>query len=171
MATGGKQARCLIKNGYKVQFRSFRVRAVIQRVLSASVTVEGNEISRIGPGLLTLLGVENGDSRADLEWMMKKIVQLRIFSDAEGKMNRSLIDVGGEHLLVSQFTLLGDASKGLRPSFVRAAKPDVAKAMYEEALALSTQLGVVTKPGQFQADMRVELVNDGPVTLILNSRE
>lgn len=147
------------------------MKAVIQRVLSASVKVDGELISQIGPGLLTLLGVEEGDTRADLEWTTKKIVQLRIFPDGDGKMNRSLIDVRGEHLLVSQFTLLGDVSKGLRPSFGQAAKPDVAKAMYEEALALSAKLGIVTKAGQFQADMKVELINDGPVTLILDSRD
>lgn len=146
------------------------MKAVLQRVLEAEVKVDEHLISKIGPGLLTLLGVEDGDTRADVEWMMKKVVSLRIFADADGKMNRSLLDVRGEHLLVSQFTLLGDTSRGLRPSFIRAAKPDAAKELYEQALELSTSLGVVTKPGQFQADMKISLVNDGPVTMILDSR-
>lgn len=147
------------------------MKAVVQRVLSASVTIDGVVISSVGRGLLTLLGIEDGDTPKDLEWMMKKIVQLRIFPDDDGKMNRSLLDTSGEHLLVSQFTLLADASKGTRPSFMRAAKPEVAKPLYEEALALSTSLGVVTYGGQFQADMEIALVNDGPVTIILNSRD
>lgn len=147
------------------------MKAVIQRVRAAVVEVEGREISRIGPGILTLLGVEDGDTAKDLEWMIKKIVHLRIFADGDGKMNRSLIDTRGEHLIVSQFTLLGETQKGLRPSFMRAAKPDVAQEIYEQALPMSEKFGAPTKGGQFRTDMQVQLTNDGPVTLILNSRE
>ncbi|MBI2605428.1 MAG: D-tyrosyl-tRNA(Tyr) deacylase [Deltaproteobacteria bacterium] len=143
------------------------MKAVIQRVSSASVTVNGREISRIGRGILTLLGVAKGDSEESLQKLVAKICDLRIFEDAEGKMNLSLKDAGGEHLIVSQFTLLGDCGKGRRPSFAGAEAPDRAKALYEKAIAISAALGVPTKGGTFQAHMDVELTNDGPVTLIL----
>lgn len=145
------------------------MKAIIQRVLKASVTVEGRVISEIGPGLLTLLGVGSSDTEKEAEWLMRKITSLRIFEDQEGKMNRSLIDVGGAHLIVSQFTLWGNVSKGNRPSFTDAAKPEIAKPLYEKALEISRNLGVSTWGGQFQASMQVALINDGPVTFTLES--
>lgn len=145
------------------------MRAVVQRVLEASVDVEGEIVSRIGPGLLTLLGVREGDSEREVEWLMKKIAALRIFEDEAGKMNRSILDVGGEHLIVSQFTLWGDARKGNRPSFIEAARPEDARKLYERALSSSEGLGLKTRGGRFQAHMRVSLVNDGPVTLLLDT--
>jgi D-tyrosyl-tRNA(Tyr) deacylase len=143
------------------------MKAVVQRVQNASVVVDGKEISAISKGFLTLLGVEKGDTEDQLKKMIQKIIALRIFPDQEGKMNLSLLDVGGEHLIVSQFTLLGDCSKGSRPSFIQAEAPDKAKALYEQALTLSEASGVKTCGGVFGGDMKVSLVNDGPVTLIL----
>ncbi|MBO9665804.1 MAG: D-tyrosyl-tRNA(Tyr) deacylase [Bdellovibrio sp.] len=143
------------------------MKAVVQRVQHASVTVDGKEISRIGPGFLTLLGVAKGDTEAQLQKLITKIAALRIFPDADGKMNLSLKDINGEHLIVSQFTLLGDASKGNRPSFIGAEAPAPAEALYEKALELSRAQGLVTYGGQFGADMKVQILNDGPVTLIL----
>ncbi|MGE0616997.1 MAG: D-aminoacyl-tRNA deacylase [Bacteriovoracia bacterium] len=147
------------------------MRAVIQRVKQASVTVDGKKISEIGPGLLTLLGVAKGDSEATLAKLIDKIVHLRIFEDEAGKMNRSLKEVAGGHLLVSQFTLLADCSSGRRPSFVNAEAPAAAKALFDRALTLSEAQGVLTRGGIFQADMKVELANDGPVTLVLDLTE
>ena len=144
------------------------MRAVVQRVKSASVTVDGKLISQIGPGLLTLLGVAKGDTEAQLTKLIGKIVGLRIFPDpVTQKMDLGLSDIKGEHLIVSQFTLLGDCSQGRRPSFVGAEEPQRARALYEQALKLSNGLGVTTVGGVFQADMKVELVNDGPVTLVI----
>jgi D-tyrosyl-tRNA(Tyr) deacylase len=143
------------------------MKAVIQRVIRAEVSVEGKGVSQIGPGILTLLGIEKGDSPENLEKLIGKIVNLRIFSDPEGKMNLSLLDIKGEHLIVSQFTLAGDCSTGRRPSFGTAEAPALAKAHYEKALELSQRFGVRTFGGIFQADMKVSLVNDGPVTFIL----
>ncbi|UYL09109.1 D-aminoacyl-tRNA deacylase [Bdellovibrio sp. SKB1291214] len=143
------------------------MKAVIQRVQSASVTVDGKKISSIGPGFLTLLGVAKGDTETQLQKLITKIIGLRVFPDAEGKMNLSLKDIGGEHLLVSQFTLLGDTSKGNRPSFISAESPSLAEPLYQKALELSQSLGVPTQGGIFGADMKIELLNDGPVTLIL----
>lgn len=145
------------------------MRAIIQRVKSAQVLVEGRGVGKIGPGILTLLGVGPGDTEKEAEWLVSKIVRLRIFEDDQGKMNRSLIDIGGAHLIVSQFTLYGDLSKGNRPSFVGAAAPDLAVRLYERALELSRATGVPTEGGQFQAHMEVSLVNDGPVTLMLDT--
>lgn len=145
------------------------MRAVIQRVLSARVDIEGNPVSEIGRGILTLLGIRQGDTERELEWLMGKIARLRIFEDAQGKLNLSLPEVGGQHLIVSQFTLYGDATKGNRPSFLDAARPEVARPLYERALELSRELGLKTEGGRFQADMKVSLVNDGPVTLILET--
>lgn len=142
------------------------MKAVVQRVSNASVTVDGKVISQIGKGYLTLLGVAKGDSEEQLNKIIQKILALRIFPDQEGKMNLSLKDVGGEHLIVSQFTLLGDASKGNRPSFIGAELPDRANELYDKALKLS-QEQVLTQGGQFGADMKVSLLNDGPVTLLL----
>ena len=145
------------------------MKALIQRVKSARVTVDGKVVGSIGPGILTFLGVAVGDTEKELEWTVSKILKLRIFEDDQGKMNLSLADKGAEHLIVSQFTLCGDTSKGNRPSFIGAAPPDVAKPLYEKALALSSAAGVRTAGGQFQAHMEVELINDGPVTFILSS--
>jgi len=148
------------------------MKAVIQRVRSAHVVVrhsDGREekVSEINQGILTLLGVAKGDTEAQLEKLIAKIADLRIFEDDQGKMNLSLKDVGGAHLIVSQFTLLGDCSQGRRPSFVNAEAPAQAKALYEHALELSRAQGITTAGGVFQADMKVSLVNDGPVTFVL----
>jgi D-tyrosyl-tRNA(Tyr) deacylase len=144
------------------------MRAVIQRVQRASVKVDGGKVSEIGVGILTLLGIFKGDQEdPQLKKLIQKICELRIFEDENGKMNRSLIDIKGSHLIVSQFTLAGDTSSGRRPSFIQAESPDAAKLMYERALAISTGLGVPTFGGIFQADMKVELLNDGPVTFVL----
>lgn len=146
------------------------MKAVIQRVESASVSVDGNEISRIGAGLLVLLGVEKGDSEKDADFLLDKIIHLRIFEDGEGKMNRSLADVSGELLVVSQFTLLADCRKGRRPSFTDAADPAQATALYEYMLSRARESVARVGEGRFQAMMRVELVNSGPVTILLDSR-
>jgi D-tyrosyl-tRNA(Tyr) deacylase len=145
------------------------MRAVIQRVKSGSVSVEGKTVSEIGPGVLTLLGVQVGDDEARLGKLIQKICELRIFEDANGKMNRSLLDTGGEHLIVSQFTLAADCGSGRRPSFTTAEKPERARELYELALVLGAAAGVRTAGGVFQADMQVSLVNDGPVTFILET--
>ncbi len=146
------------------------MKAVIQRVESASVSVDGSEISRIGAGLLVLLGVEKGDSKKDADFLLDKIIHLRIFEDGEGKMNRSLADVSGELLVVSQFTLLADCRKGRRPSFTDAADPAQATALYEYMLSRARESVARVGEGRFQAMMRVELVNSGPVTILLDSR-
>ncbi len=144
------------------------MKAVVQRVLQAEVRVQGELISKIDKGLLTLLGIAKGDDEVKLKKMIQKICDLRIFEDDQGKMNRSLIDIQGSHLIVSQFTLMGDCSQGRRPSFITAERPELAKPLYEKALGLSLEMGVKTLGGIFQADMKVSLVNDGPVTLILD---
>jgi D-tyrosyl-tRNA(Tyr) deacylase len=143
------------------------MKAVIQRVKQAEVRVEGQVISKIGPGILTLLGFGKGDQESQLRKLIQKICELRIFEDDDGKMNRSLKDVGGSHLIVSQFTLLGDCTNGKRPSFKDAEHPDLAKVLYEKSLIISRELGIETSGGVFQADMKVELINDGPVTFVL----
>ena len=145
------------------------MKAVLQRVLSAKVEVEGKVISSIDQGLLTLLGIERGDKQEDLEKLIQKIINLRIFEDEQGKMNLSLLDIKGQHLIVSQFTLLGDCSKGRRPHFMNAEQPERAKELYMWAIQES-QKYVLTQGGQFAADMKVELVNDGPVTIIMDSK-
>ena len=147
------------------------MRAVIQRVCEVAVVVEGREISRIGVGLLVLLGVAVEDGLDDAEWLCGKIVGLRIFDDAEGKMNRSLRDVGGDVMVVSQFTLHAATRKGSRPSFIRAAAADRAEFLYE-AFCHRIRLETGRQPGRgmFGADMRVSLVNDGPVTIVIDSR-
>jgi D-aminoacyl-tRNA deacylase len=144
--------------------------AVVQRVRSAGVSVDGEEIARIGRGLAILLGVAKDDGARDVNYLAEKIANLRIFEDAEGKMNLSALDVGGEALVVSQFTLLGDCKKGRRPGFDKAAGPDVAAALYNEFIDMLQACGVATKTGRFQAKMLFEIENDGPVTLILDSR-
>jgi D-tyrosyl-tRNA(Tyr) deacylase len=146
------------------------MRAVLQRVSRASVTVGGEVVGQIGRGLLVLLGVEQGDTEADARQLADKTIQLRIFDDAEGKMNLSLIDVQGALLVVSQFTLLGDCRKGRRPSFVDAAPPEIAEKLYETfAQAVGAQ-GVPVATGKFRAMMQVELVNEGPVTMLLDNQ-
>jgi D-tyrosyl-tRNA(Tyr) deacylase len=147
------------------------VRAVVQRVSGASVTVEGRVTGSIGPGLCILLGVAQGDTAADAEWIAAKAVELRIFEDQQGKMNRSLLDVGGELLVVSQFTLLGDARQGRRPAFTGAASPDEAQPLYDKFCALCRERGVRVAEGVFRATMQVRVVNEGPVTLLLDSRK
>lgn len=147
------------------------MRAVIQRVKSCGVSVDGETISQIGPGLLILLGVAEGDGERDLEYLLEKIPALRIFEDGEGKMNLSLIDVGGEILVVSQFTLFADTRKGRRPSFVKAAPPDKGSAYYEAFLEGLARRGLPVKGGRFQAHMEVSLINDGPVTIIMDTAE
>jgi D-tyrosyl-tRNA(Tyr) deacylase len=146
------------------------MRAVVQRVSSASVSVDGQLVGRIGAGLLALIGVAEGDGPADIEYVASKIQDLRIFDDDEGRMNRSVVDVKGAVLVVSQFTLMGDARKGRRPAFDGAAAPDRAKATYEAVVAGLESSGVPVATGVFRARMQVELVNDGPVTILLDSR-
>jgi D-aminoacyl-tRNA deacylase len=146
------------------------MKAVIQRVDSASVSIDGIEISRIGAGLLVLLGVEKGDGEKDADFLLDKMIHLRIFEDGEGKMNLSLLDVSGELLVVSQFTLLADCRKGRRPSFTDAAEPATATKLYEYMLSKAREKVTRVGQGQFQAMMNVELVNHGPVTILLDSR-
>jgi D-tyrosyl-tRNA(Tyr) deacylase len=143
------------------------MKGVIQRVTSASVIVDDQTCGEIGQGLLVLLGVEKGDDESKADWLAEKIAGLRIFSDEEGKMNRSVRDVGGAVLVVSQFTLAGNCTKGKRPSFDTAAPPDEGKRLYEYFVNAVTVLGLPVQTGIFQVDMKVHLVNDGPVTFIL----
>ena len=147
------------------------MRAVVQRVTSAKVTVTERVTGEIGPGLLVLLGVEQGDGATDLRYIAAKVRDLRIFSDAEGKMNRSVIDIQGGVLVVSQFTLSGDARNGRRPSFASSAAPPIARALYEEVVRELKTSGLRVETGEFQAMMQVSLVNDGPVTILLDSRK
>jgi D-tyrosyl-tRNA(Tyr) deacylase len=147
------------------------MRVVIQRTTQASVTIDGIVVSEIGQGLLVLVGIENDDVIADAQWLASKIVQMRIFSDGEGKMNLSVKDVDGDLLVVSQFTLHASTKKGNRPSFLRAARPEIAIPLYEQFLGLlETELGKPVLRGFFGADMKIALVNDGPVTLLIDSR-
>jgi D-tyrosyl-tRNA(Tyr) deacylase len=143
------------------------MKAVIQRVTSSSVVVGGETVGAIGRGITVLLGVEKGDNEAAADWLAAKICDLRIFSDQADKMNLSLRDVGGSLLVVSQFTLAGNCAKGKRPSFDSAAPADEGKRLYEYFVAAARNLGVAVQTGTFQADMQVALVNDGPVTFIL----
>ncbi len=145
------------------------MRALIQRVKHAQVEVDGLIIGKIGPGLLTFLGIGPGDTEKELEWIIQKIVKLRVFEDSAGKMNLSLLDTKGEHLIISQFTLYGDCEKGNRPSFVDAAPPTIAEPLYLRAVEMSKSLGVRTQAGRFGADMKVSLLNDGPVTLMIEA--
>lgn len=147
-----------------------QMRAVIQRVEKASVSVEGEIKGQIGTGFLALIGVEEGDGDADFRYIADKVPNLRVFEDEQGKMNRSLLDVGGEVLAVSQFTLLGDARGGRRPSFITAARPETADPMYERLVADWRARGIRVETGVFGAHMKVSLVNDGPVTILLDSR-
>lgn len=145
------------------------MRAVVQRVKESRVVVKGGTVGDIGPGLLILLGVGEEDSEKDCEYLANKIVHLRIFPDAEGFMNLSLMQTGGAALIVSQFTLWGDCRKGRRPSFARAARPEKAKKLYKYFIGLLKDLGIRVSTGKFQEMMDVYLVNDGPVTLMLDS--
>ncbi len=146
------------------------MRAVVQRVSNASVTVEGRVTGSIQKGFLVLLGIEEDDTGKDLDYILDKLLGLRIFEDADGKMNLSIMDVEGQILLVSQFTLLGDARHGRRPSFIRAARPEKAIPLYEEAI-LKLRQSIRVETGEFGAHMDVALVNDGPVTILLESRK
>ncbi len=147
------------------------MRLVLQRVSEASVTVDGNVVGQIGAGLLILVGIENDDTADDAAWLTQKVTQMRIFADAEGKMNLSVKDSGGDLLVVSQFTLHASTKKGNRPSFIRAARPEHAIPLYEQFLALlETEIGKPVARGIFGADMQVALINDGPVTICLDSR-
>jgi D-tyrosyl-tRNA(Tyr) deacylase len=145
------------------------MKLVIQRVKQATVTVDGERISSIEQGLLVLIGVSHDDTPFDARFLAGKTANLRIFDDAEGKMNRSVGDIGGEILTVSQFTLYGDCTKGNRPSYIAAARPEQGEALCAEYVTALQALGFPTKTGQFGADMKVELLNDGPVTLLLES--
>lgn len=146
------------------------MRAVIQRVREAAVSVEDRTVGEIGQGVLVLLGVARGDTEPDADFLAEKIANLRIFEDDGGKMNRSLLEAGGSMLVVSQFTLLGDCRKGRRPSFIHAAPPEEADALYNRFVEKTAQKGVAVQTGTFRAKMAVTLVNDGPVTFIIESR-
>ena len=146
------------------------MRIVLQRVSHASVTVEEKVIGKIQRGFLLLVGVTHDDAMEDMEYLVRKIVQMRIFEDEEGKLNRSIQDIGGEILSVSQFTLYADTKKGNRPSFSKAAPGDVALEMFEQFNGLLRDTGIPVETGQFGADMKVELLNDGPVTILLDSK-
>lgn len=147
------------------------MRAVIQRVLWASVTVERKLVSRIENGLLILLGIEDADSTDDIEWLSRKVANLRIFNDDQGIMNHSLLDTEGEVIVVSQFTLYAQTKKGNRPSYIKASKPDIAIPLYEKfVLQLENNLGKKVGTGVFGADMKLELLNDGPVTIFFDTK-
>ena len=147
------------------------MRIVIQRVSSASVTIDGVLKSDIGPGLLVLLGIGHEDGQEDIDWLVKKVAALRIFDDENGVMNRSVVDVGGEALVVSQFTLMASTRKGNRPAYIRAAGHELAIPLYERfCAALSSVIGRPVRTGEFGADMKVALVNDGPVTICMDSK-
>ena len=147
------------------------MRAVIQRVSKASVTIDGKIVSAIKNGLLILLGIVNEDDQEDINWLSKKIANLRIFNDQEGVMNNSLLDVEGDAIVVSQFTLHANTKKGNRPSYIKAAKPEIAIPLYESFLnQFELDLGKKVGVGQFGADMKVELLNDGPVTIIIDTK-
>ena len=147
------------------------MRCVVQRVSSASVAVHGQVVGKIERGLMVLIGVTQGDTEKDLQYILDKVPNLRIFEDEQGKMNLSLQDVGGALLAVSQFTLMGDARGGRRPSFIEAARPEVANPMYEALVKRWRENGLQVETGVFQAEMAVSLVNDGPVTILLDSRK
>jgi len=147
------------------------MKAVIQRVSQASVTIDGQIVSAIGPGLMVLVGIEDADTQEDIEWLSSKIVNLRIFNDDAGVMNISIKETGGDILLVSQFTLQASTKKGNRPSYIRASKPEVAVPIYERMIGqLAMDLGKEIFTGRFGADMKVGLVNDGPVTIIIDTK-
>lgn len=147
------------------------MRTVIQRVSHASVTINGTVKSAIEKGLLVLVGIEDADTEEDIQWLCKKIVGLRVFDDEQGVMNKNIQDAGGDILVISQFTLFASTKKGNRPSYIRAAKPDISIPLYEQFCAeLSTTLGKKVGTGEFGADMKVELLNDGPVTICMDTK-
>jgi D-tyrosyl-tRNA(Tyr) deacylase len=147
------------------------MKAVIQRVLESSVTIENEVVASIKSGIVLLVGIEDEDTQEDIEWLSSKIVNLRIFDDADGVMNRSIKDISGELLVVSQFTLHASTKKGNRPSYIKAAKPDVAIPLYEKFIKqIQLDLGKEVQTGKFGADMKVALTNDGPVTIIINTK-
>lgn len=147
------------------------MRAVVQRVTSSSVTVEGETTGKIDKGLMVLLGVADGDTDKDVTYMVDKIVNLRIFEDENDKMNLSIQDIGASLLVVSQFTLLGDCRKGRRPSFIEAAKPEIADNLYQKFVDKARSMGIRTETGRFKTHMMVELINDGPVTILVDSNK
>ena len=147
------------------------MRAVVQRVTEASVTVENEVVGAVGPGVMVLIGVSENDTDKDLKYITDKVMNLRIFDDENGVMNRSVLDVGGSILAVSQFTLYGDARGGRRPSYFRAAGPEAANAMYERLVAAWREHGIHVETGRFRTEMKVSLVNDGPVTILLDSEK
>ncbi|MCF6461359.1 D-aminoacyl-tRNA deacylase [Clostridium sp. Cult3] len=147
------------------------MRAVVQRVLNANVKVNGDTVGKIGKGLLVFLGIGEDDDNKDLEYMVEKILGLRIFEDTNSKMNLSLLDVEGEILVISQFTLYGDVRKGKRPSFSSSARPEMAESMYNKFIAMCKERGIKAEEGIFGADMKVELINDGPVTILIDSKK
>lgn len=147
------------------------MRVVIQRVLEASVVVDEKVVGSIGNGLLVLLGIEDADTKDDVEWLSNKITGLRLFDDADGVMNLSVKDIGGDILLISQFTLLASTKKGNRPSYIKASKPPIAVPLYEQMIAtLNNDLGKTVQTGIFGADMKVSLINNGPVTITIDSK-
>ncbi|OBQ57384.1 D-tyrosyl-tRNA(Tyr) deacylase [Tamlana sp. s12] len=147
------------------------MKVVIQRVSEASVTIDNEKVAAINQGVLVLLGIVNDDTLDDIKWLSNKIVNLRIFEDDQGVMNTSLLDVGGDAIVVSQFTLHAATKKGNRPSYIKAAKPDIAISLYEDFVKqLNADLGKTVQTGKFGADMKVALVNDGPVTIIIDSK-
>lgn len=147
------------------------MRCVVQKVIEASVTVEGETVGSIGSGYMVLVGAETGDTEADVKYCAEKISGLRVFDDEEGKMNLSLEDVGGQVLMVSQFTLLADARKGRRPSFIRAARPEDAEPLFEKLCDMVRAAGLHVETGRFRTHMKVALVNDGPCTILLDSKK
>ena len=148
------------------------MRAVIQRVKRASVSIDGSVHSSIGNGLMVLLGIEDADGQEDIQWLSNKLINLRIFNDQAGVMNCSLVDTGGDILLVSQFTLFASTKKGNRPSYIRASKPDIAVPLYESMMRqLERDLGKKIFAGVFGADMQVDILNDGPVTILIDTKE
>ena len=147
------------------------MRAVVQRVLNANVKVNGDTVGKIGKGLLVFIGIGEDDDNKDLEYMVEKILGLRIFEDTNNKMNLSLLDVKGEILVISQFTLYGDVRKGKRPSFSTSAPPDIAENIYNKFIRICKERGIKTEEGIFGADMKVELINDGPVTILIDSKK
>lgn len=147
------------------------MRAVVQRVSEASVSVEGKIVGEIGNGLMVLLGIGDEDNEQDLDYLVEKVIYLRIFQDENDKMNLSLMDVKGELLVISQFTLYGDARKGKRPSFIKSARPDIGEKYYEEFINKTKSMGIKTEKGVFGAHMDVHLINNGPVTILLDSKK
>ena len=147
------------------------MRAVVQRVSRAAVTVGSETVGAIGPGLMVLIGVSSEDTDRDLKYIADKVINLRVFDDENGVMNRSVLDTGGSILAVSQFTLYGDARGGRRPSYIRAARPEAANALYERLVASWREKGVTVETGRFRTEMMVSLVNDGPVTILLDSEK